>query len=161
MKKLLCILMMLLFALPALAEESDNPFAPYVIAVPSGAVLEENEGTTTFVAGMTRVVTMVIARVPDDDPASAVLRMMGQFDPAAVLGEELPLAEGFVGLASLAKDRFGEGIDQHNVMILSRDGDLLILSAYDLEGDEDSVLALLDALLAALTVDGMPILPQD
>ncbi len=159
MKKLLCILMMLLFAFPVLAQE--NPFAPYEIALPEGAALESSEGSHAFVMGQTRVVAMVISRVPDDDPESAVLRMMSQFDPDAVLEEAIPMAEGYVSATALSEGRFGEGVDQLNVLILSQEGELLILSGYDLEGDESKVQTLLDALLENLTVGGEPIVTKE
>lgn len=153
MKKLLCILLaMLMFGSLALAEE-ENPFAPYALTIPEGAELVENEGSWTIVDGVTRVVVMVIDRVPDENPADAVIRMMTQFEPEAVIGEDLPLAEGFTGLTALNTDKFGEGVDQITVMVLSHEGDLLILSGYDLEGDEDKVQTLLDAILNAITVD--------
>ena len=156
MKKLLCILLMLLMTLPALAQESD-PFAPYALPLPEGAALEEHEGTYTVVSGMTRVVTMCISRVPDADPAEAVIRMMTQFEPSAVIGEDIPMAEGYVGLSAVNTDKFGKGVDQLTVMVLSSTGDLLILSGYDMQGDESAVQALLDALLNSLTVDGTKI----
>ncbi len=163
MKKLLCILMMLLLAFPAFAEEAtppaDNPFAPFTLTTPEGAVLEVSEGACTFVSGTTRVVTMVIGRVPDDDPAQAILRLMYQFDPGAVIQEELGFTGGCVGLTACSAEKFGEGVDQWNLMILSPAGDLLILSGYDLEGDAESVHALLEILLASLTVDGTPVVP--
>lgn len=161
MKKFICILLMLLFALPALAEGAplaeDNPFAPYTIAVPEGAELTQSEGTYTFVQGMSRVVAILIDRVPDADPAAAVIRMMAQFDPDAVIGEDLPLAEGFVGLEALAEDKLGEGVDQQTVMILSQEGEVLILSGYSLEGDEEAAQSLLEQVLCGITVNGKPV----
>ena len=157
MKKLLCILLLLTLALPALAEEK-NPFAPYVLTAPEGAALTEHEGTYTLVSGMTRVVVIPIARVPDENPAEAVIRLMAQFEPEAVIGEDPPLAEGFTGLTALNEGKFGEGVEQITVMLLSDAGDLLILSGYDLTGDEAAVQSLLDALLSALTVNGAPVL---
>ena len=156
MKKMLCILLMLMFAFPALAQDA-NPFAPYALTSPEGAVLEEGEGSLTFVRGSTRVVAQVIARVPDEDPAEAVIRMMTQFEPFAVIGEDLPAAEGFVGVTALNEDKFGDGVDLITVMILGSDGDLLILSAYDLGGDENAAQLLLDELLCTLTVEGQPV----
>lgn len=154
MKRIICILLMLLFALPALAE---NPFAPYEIALPEGAVLEAGEGSHAIAADKTRVVVMVIPRVPDADPESALQRMVFQFDPDAVLEDAIPLAEGYVGVTALSEDRFGEGVDQLNLFILSAAGDLLILSGYDLDGDEDKVQSLLDAILHQLTANGDPL----
>ncbi len=156
MKRILCILLMLLICvLPALAEE--NPFAPYCLTVPDSVELTETEGTFTFVHGKTRVVAMVIERVPDENPDGAIIRMMGQFEPDAVIGDDLAMTEGFVGLQAVNQDKFGEDLDQLNVMILSSDGNLLILSGYDLDGDEEQVRLLLDTLLSTLTVDGVKI----
>lgn len=156
MKRILCILLMLLIcALPALAEE--NPFAPYCLTVPDSVELTETEGRFTFVHGKTRVVAMVIERVPDENLGGAIIRMMGQFEPDAVIGDDLFMAEGFVGLQAVNQDRFGEGVDQLNVMVLGSDGNLLILSGHDLEGDEEQVRLLLDTLLSTLTVDGAKI----
>ena len=39
-------------------------------------------------------------------------------------------------------------------------GDLLILSGYDMDGDESLVYALMEQLLQSLTVDGLSIMPQ-
>ena len=154
MKKFLCILLALLtMTVPALAEDA-NPFAPYVLTAPEGAELTDGEGSLTFVRENARVVAQVIDRVPDENPAEAVIRMMTQFEPEAVIGEDVPMAEGFTGLTALNTDKFGEGVDQITVMVLSREGDLLILSGYDLNGDEAQVQQLLDTMLASLTVDG-------
>ena len=157
MKKMICILLaMLMFSSLAPAEEA-NPFAPYALILPDGANLEESEGTCTVVEGMTRVVVTVIDRVPDENPAEAVIRMMTQFEPEAIIGADVPAAEGFTGLTALHADRFGEGVDQLIVMVLSHEGDLLILSAYDLHGDREKAQALLDAILISLTVNDEPI----
>jgi len=101
MKRIICILLMLLFAVPVLAEgisPADNPFVPFTLTVPEEVTVEDGEGSCTFVHGETRVVALLIDRVPDEDPADAVIRMMGQFDPAAVIGEDVPTAEGFSGV---------------------------------------------------------------
>ena len=156
MKKLLCILLMLMMTFPALAEE-ENPFAPYAFTLPEGAVLEEYEGTYTIVSGMTRVVAVLIPRVPDAQMGEAIIRMMTQFEPQAVIGEDIPLTEGFIGLTALNEGKFGEGVDQRTIMILCQHGDLLILSGYDLNGDDEAVSALMEALLTSLTVEGTPI----
>jgi len=159
MKKLLCILMMLLLAFPALAEE--NPFAPFTLTAPDGVTLEENESACTFVSGTTRVVAQLISRVPDEDPSQAIRRLMAQFEPDAVIQGELAAAKGYAGLTAVTKDKFAAGVNQWNVMLLGPAGDLLILSGYDLEGDNESVHALLDALLEGLTAEGMPIITND
>ena len=151
MKKFICILLMFLFTLPVLAEGAplaeESPFAPYTIAVPEGAELTGSEGTYTFVQDMSRVVAILIERVPDEDPAAAVIRMMTQFDPEAVIGKDHPLAE----------DKLGAGVDQRTVMILSQEGELLILSGYSLEGDEEAAQSLLEQVLRGITVNGQSI----
>lgn len=156
MKRICCILLLMLLPLSVLAED-ENPFAPYCLTAPAAATLEENEGTYTFVHGNTRAVALVIERVPDEAPAEAVIRLMAQFEPEAVIGADIPMAEGFVGLSAVNRDKYGEGIDQINVMVLSSDGSLLILSGHSLDGDEAQVQLLLDSLLSTLTVDGVRI----
>lgn len=158
MKRMICILLMLLFAFPALAE---NPFAPYEITVPQGAQLVANEGSHTVVDGLTRVVVMVISRVPDADPEIALTRMVSQFDPDAVLGEDIPLIEGFVGVHALSEGKLSAGVDTLHALILSRAGELLILSAYDLEGDETKAQSLLDTLLSTLAAEGCTIVTKE
>lgn len=161
MKRYLCILLACLtLALPAFAEDA-NPFAPYVLTAPEGAELTDGESSLVFVAGNTRVVAQVISRVPDADPAEAILRMMTQFEPFAIIGEDIAAAEGFVAVSAYNEGKFGDGVDLITVMVLSDGGDLLILSAYDMQGDEANAQALLDALLASLTVDGMYVIPGD
>ena len=155
MKRILCILLMLLFALPVTAEE--NPFSPFTLTVPEEVTVEVSEGSRTFVHGETRVVALLIERVPDEDPAEAVIRMMGQFDPAAIIGEDVSTAEGFSGVEAVTPDKYGPEIDVLTVMILSHEGELLILSGYNMAGSEVHVRALLDTLLSGLTVDGAPV----
>ena len=159
MKRIICILLMLLFAVPAFAQE--NPFAPYEITTPEGVTLEAGEGSHAFVMGKTRVVVMVIPRVPDEDPERALQRMVFQFDPDAVLGEALPMVEGYVGVHALSEGKLGEGVDTLHIMILSEAGDLLILSGYDLDGDEEKVHSLLETLLSQLSVNGNLIVAQE
>jgi len=152
MKKTLCILLaILMFSLPALAEE--NPFAPYQLSVPEGAALEESESYHTVVSGMTRVVVIRIDRVPDADPASAILRLMSHFDADAVIGEKITVAEGYTAVQALTEDKHGKGIDALTVMILSPEGDLLILSGYDMNGDGDALQTLMDTLLSSLIAE--------
>lgn len=160
MKQLICILLMLVFALPALAEEA-LPFAPYDLTAPEGVVLNDNEGVYTFVRDNSRVVVQYISRVPDEAPTEALIRLMGQFDPAAVIGDDLPVMEGCVGLNATHTDCFGEGVDMRIVMVLSAEGDLLIFSAYDMAGDSETAASLLDELLMALTLNGEGVLQAE
>lgn len=159
MKKMLCLLLCLL--LPCIALAEDAPFGPYDITTPEGVMLLDNEGSFTFVQGETRVVAIGMARVPEDNPAEALIRLMGQFEPGAVIGEDVPLAEGFSGLSAVTPDRFGEGVDLYTCMVLSAQGDLLILSGYDMSGAGENALALLETVLACVTADGASILPEE
>ena len=158
MKKIICILLAMLMLISFSIAEDVNPFAPYTLTIPKGAQLEESEGTYTVVSGLTRAVVTVIDRVPDENPAEAVIRMMAQFEPEAIIGVDVPMAEGFTGLSALHEGKFGEGVDQRIVMVLSHEGDLLILSAYDLNGDGEKAQALLDAILLGLTVNDVAII---
>ena len=164
MKKLLCILLMLIFVMPALAEGSSSTgetvrftWPGYVLHVPEGVQVESTESSGTFVLDTARVVAIIIERVPDEDPASALLRMLGQYDPAAVAGETLPTAEGFTAVQALSADKFDGGVDVLTVMVLSDAGELLILSGYDMAGDEEKAQALLDMVLANVKVNGEPV----
>ena len=49
MKRILCILLMLVLALPVLAEE--NPHAPFTVTAPESVTREDNEGSVTYVYG--------------------------------------------------------------------------------------------------------------
>lgn len=164
MKKLLCILLMLIFVMPALAEGASTTeeavrfaWPGYVLHVPEEVQVESTESSGTFVLDTARVVAIIIERVPDEDPASALLRMLGQYDPAAVAGETLPTAEGFTAVQALSADKFEGGVDVLTVMVLSDAGELLILSGYDMAGDEEKAQALLDMVLANVKVNGEPV----
>ena len=161
MKRILCILLMLLFAIPALAEESpltrEYMIAPFTLTLPEEVTVEEGESSCTFVHGQTRVVALLIDRVPDENPGDAVIRMMGQFDAAAVIGEDLVTADGFSGVEAVTRDKFGDGVNALTVMLLSHEGDLLILSGYNMAGSEVHVRGLMDTLLQGLTIDGNPV----
>ena len=155
MKRILCILLMLLFCLPALAEE--NPHAPFTITVPESVARVDNEGSVPYVYGTSWVVVIRIERVPDADPAEALTRMLAQFDPDAVIGDALPMAEGYTGLTALTAAKFGEDVNAYTVMLLAPDGTLLILTAYDMDGSEENARTLLDTLLSGMTASGMPV----
>lgn len=159
MKKTVLLAMLLIFALmtAALADAADL-FAPYTLTAPNLVTLEEGEISATFVYGNTRVVAMVISRVPDEDAASALPVLMQQFDPEAVFGDDIVTAEGFAGMKATTTDKFGEGIDQVTAMVL-HEGDLLILSGYNTDGDEARVHELIDALLISATVNGVGVIP--
>lgn len=155
MKRILCILLMLMLCLPAMGEES--PHAPFTVTVPESVVQEDNEGSVTYVYGSSRVVVIRIERTPDTEPAQALPRLLGQFDPDAVIDEELAMAEGYTGLTAFTTDKFGTGIDALIAMLLAPEGTLLILTGYDMSGSKEHAQALMDTLLSGMTANGMPI----
>ena len=157
MKKIICIL--LLLTLPAAAESFTWP--GYVLHIPEGAEVESTESAVTFVQETARVVAIIIERVPDEIPAEAVIRMLGQFDAQAVIGEDIPVAEGYTAVQAVTADKFGEGVDVLTVMVLSDAGELLILSAYDMAGDEEKAQTLLDTVLAHVRVHGESIFAEE
>ena len=155
MKRILCILLMLLFCLPALAEE--NPHAPFTLTAPESVARVDNEGSVTYVYGTSRVVVIRIERVPDADPADALVRMLAQFDPDAVIGDALSMAEGYTGLTALTAAKFGEDVNAYTVMLLAPDGTLLIFTGYDMAGSDNHIQALMDTLLSGISASGAPI----
>lgn len=173
MKKLMILLMVLLIALPALAETAEEPLAPFQISAPEGVSAEEPVGGTglTFVHenGTTRVLAMVISRVPDaeGDHAAELRRLMVQFAPESRSGVPLTLTAGLHGLQAVTPNamegRNGAKPDQITVMVLWQTalrGELLILSGYDMDGDTLAVEELLSSLLSHTTVNGAPIMAE-
>lgn len=172
MKKLIAWLLVLMMCLPALAETAENPLDPFQLTVPDGVTVEEGAGgaSMTFVHGngTTRVVAMVISRVPDleADHGAELRRLMAQFAPAAQSGTALGLTAGFHGLKAVTPEALeglnGTLIDQVTVMVLWQTtlrGELLILSGYDMAGDAARAEALIDVLLQSASVNGAPVLP--
>lgn len=180
MKKLLSLLLavallMMTFS-PALAEdliappsESKSPLAPFDLSIPADWTVMLNGSSVTFVSGNTRVVAMVISRVGDveADHQAALATLIKQFSPEAQEAQPLTLTPGFYGLQAVTADALegaGEGnlVDQLTVMVLwqtALQGELLILSGYDMTGDNAAVQAMLDAILSATTVNDAPVLP--
>ena len=58
-----------------------SALAPAQRGLPEDAHVEMTEGRITLVRGDSRVVAMVISRVPDEDPAAALPVLMQDFDP--------------------------------------------------------------------------------
>lgn len=156
-KMILCLLAVMLLLGHAFADPADSLFAPYTLTAPRGVTIEESEISATYVYGSTRVVVMVISRVPDEDAAAALPLLMQQFDPDAVFGDDLPLRDGLAGMKAVNASKFGEDVDQVTAMVLC-DGELLILSGYNTDGDEGRVHELIDALLLNTRYAGEPVL---
>ncbi len=177
MKKLIILLLTLLMCLPALAEEADlsepaQVMDPFVLPVPEDVTAQVNPGgnSVTFVHGngSTRVVAMVLSRVPDaqGDHDAELVRLMEQFSPDAQDYATLTLSPGFYGLMAVtpgALEGAGDAkVDQVTVMILWQTdmrGELLILSGYDMAGEWNRAWTVMDRLLRAATVDGELIVP--
>jgi hypothetical protein len=143
--------------------------APYAFALPQDvSVLPPSATSVTFVHGngSTRVVAQVVHRVSDKDGdhIAELERLLSFFAPSAGDPLLLPLAPGFCGLQAVApyalEGAGTERVDQVTVMIHWQTGDqgeLLILSGYDMAGDEEKAQALLDMVLAKVKVQGEPV----
>ena len=57
---------------PMLTAVPESALAPFNVVLPEDAHVEMAEGRITLVRGDSRVVAMVISRVPDEDPAAAL-----------------------------------------------------------------------------------------
>ena len=66
---------------PMLTAVPESALAPFNVVLPEDAHVEMAEGRITLVRGDSRVVAMVISRVPDEDPAAALPILMQDFDP--------------------------------------------------------------------------------
>lgn len=182
MKKLIILLTALLLCLPALAEtvppeEAPATLAlpPFVITLPTDVVLadatpEDSSVTVVHGNGATRVVAMVLSRVPDEkgDHAAELERLMGQFAPLSTDYVHLELAPGFHGLMAVTPGALegaqGQKVDQVTVMVLwqtAMRGELLILSGYDMEGETARAQTMLNMLLRCCTVSDAPIVPRE
>ena len=146
MTRLLCL--MLLFSLITfscpLAEETDAPtgtpaptpmltavpesaLAPFNVVLPEDAHVEMAEGRITLVRGDSRVVAMVISRVPDEDPAAALPILMQDFDPKTSETMDFDAQPGFCILGGVVNDAFCDGEDKITLMVLADSGELLNL----------------------------------
>lgn len=165
-----------------------TPFA-FELPAEVQSALSASETSVSFVHenGTTRAVAMVLSRVPDEngDHHAELKRLMAQFSPNAqsysVLGltqdyhsmmADNPavvedLSGGCYGLIAVTPAALegadGTAVDQVTVMVLWQSalrGELLILSAYDMAGDTESAQAMVNLLLRAATVNGMPVVPS-
>ena len=173
MTRLLCL--MLLFSLITfscpLAEETDAPtgtpaptpmltavpesaLAPFNVVLPEDAHVEMAEGRITLVRGDSRVVAMVISRVPDDDPAAALPILMQDFDPKTSETMDFDAQPGFCILGGVVNDAFDDGEDKITLMVLADSGELLILSGYNLARDHHALYLFLTELLENVSMDG-------
>ena len=109
---------------PMLTAVPESALAPFNVVLPEDAHVEMAEGRITLVRGDSRVVAMVISRVPDEDPAAALPILMQDFDP-----------------------KTSETMDFDA-------GELLILSGYNLARDHHALYLFLTELLENVSMDG-------
>ena len=161
MTRLLCL--MLLFSLITfscpLAEETDalagtpaptpmltavpeSALAPFNVVLPEDAHVEMTEGRITLVRGDSRVVAMVISRVPDEDPAAALPILMQDFDPKTSETMDFDAQPGFCILGGVVNDAFDDGEDK------------ITLMGYNLARDHHALYLFLTELLENVSMDG-------
>lgn len=104
--------------------------------------------------GDSRVVAMVISRVPDEDPAAALPILMQDFDPKTSETMDFDAQPGFCILGGVVNDAFGDGEDKITLMVLADSGELLILSGYNLARDHHALYLFLTELLENASMDG-------
>ena len=167
---LMLIFSLMMFSCP-LAEETDTPtgtpaptpmmtavpesaLAPFNVILPDDTHVEMADGRITLVQGDSRVVAMVISRVPDDDPAAALPILMQDFDPKTSETMDFDAQPGFCILGGVVNDAFGDGEDKITLMVLADSGELLILSGYNLAQDHHALYLFLMELLENVSMDG-------
>ena len=139
---------------PALTAVPDSALAPFNVTLPEDAHVEMTEGRIALVQGDSRVVAMVISRVPDEDPAAALPVLMQDFDPKTDETMDFDALPGFHILGGVVSDAFGEGEDKLTLMVLADSGELLIFSGYSMTQDHHALYLFLTALLEATTMNG-------
>ena len=139
---------------PMMTAVPENALAPFNVIVPADAHVELTEGRITLVQGDSRVVAMVIVRVPDDDPAAALPILMQDFDPKTSETMTFDAQPGFWILGGVVNDAFGDGEDKITLMVLAESGELLILSGYNLAQDHHALYLFLTELLENASMDG-------
>ena len=132
----------------------ESALAPFNVVLPEDAHVEMAEGRITLVRGDSRVVAMVISRVPDEDPAAALPVLMQDFDPKTSETMDFDAQPGFCILGGVVNDAFGDGEDKITLMVLADSGELLILSGYNLARDHHALYLFLTELLENVSMDG-------
>lgn len=172
MKKLIVLLLALMMVLPVYAEEAEGLLAPFVITTPEGTTAVNGTGgaSMTFLHpnGTTRVVAMVLRRVPDQeaDLAAMLQTLLAQLEPQAQPGAPLKdMTAGFHGLKAIApgvREGLNEAaVDQVMALVMwqtALEAELLILAGYDMAGDTAAAEGFIDALLAGAAVRGAPVM---
>lgn len=139
---------------PMMTAVPESALAPFNVILPDDTHVEMAEGRITLVQGDSRVVAMVISRVPDEDPAAALPVLMQDFDPKTSETMDFDAQPGFCILGGVVNDAFGDGEDKITLMVLADSGELLILSGYNLARDHHALYLFLTELLENVSMDG-------
>ena len=139
---------------PMMTAVPESALAPFNVILPDDTHVEMAEGRITLVQGDSRVVAMVISRVPDEDPAAALPVLMQDFDPKTSETMDFDAQPGFCILGGVVSDAFGDGEDKITLMVLADSGELLILSGYNLARDHHALYLFLTELLENVRMDG-------
>lgn len=139
---------------PMMTAVPESALAPFNVVLPDDTHVEMTEGRITLVQGDSRVVAMVISRVPDEDPAAALPILMQDFDPKTSETMDFDAQPGFCILGGVVNDAFGDGEDKITLMVLADSGELLILSGYNLAQDHHALYLFLMELLENVSMDG-------
>lgn len=139
---------------PMMTAVPESALAPFNVVLPDDTHVEMAEGRITLVQGDSRVVAMVISRVPDEDPAAALPVLMQDFDPQTSETMDFDAQPGFCILGGVVNDAFGDGEDKITLMVLADSGELLILSGYNLAQDHHALYLFLTELLENVSMDG-------
>lgn len=139
---------------PMMTAVPESALAPFNVILPDDTHVEMAEGRITLVQGDSRVVAMVISRVPDEDPAAALPVLMQDFDPKTSETMDFDAQPGFCILGGVVNDAFGDGEDKITLMVLADSGELLILSGYNLARDHHALYLFLMELLENVSMDG-------
>ncbi len=139
---------------PMMTAVPESALAPFNVILPDDTHVEMAEGRITLVQGDSRVVAMVISRVPDEDPAAALPVLMQNFDPKTSETMDFDAQPGFCILGGVVNDAFGDGEDKITLMVLADSGELLILSGYNLAQDHHALYLFLMELLENVSMDG-------
>lgn len=139
---------------PMMTAVPESALAPFNVILPDDTHVEMTEGRITLVQGDSRVVAMVISRVPDEDPAAALPVLMQDFDPKTSETMDFDAQPGFCILGGVVNDAFGDGEDKITLMVLADSGELLILSGYNLAQEHHALYLFLMELLENVSMDG-------
>lgn len=159
MKRILLLALALTMLMTTALAESHAPYTLdcFALTLPEDVSVEEYDLSMTVVRDHTRVVVQVISQELTGNGQEQVRGLMPVYNEGVSDVTDMALIDGVYGAMGLIVDRFGGGVHEVPVLLLT-DGKLLILSGYDLDGDTQAVRALLTELLSGLTLNGKPVL---